>query len=292
MSRLEVGVIGATSFVGECLLSRLSQDGQQILAFSRQSKKNTVDSISWRQFSSSPPAQRAPESESVENWICAAPIWILPEHFDMLVARGARRIVAVSSTSRLTKKDSSDPGEQAVARQLTEAEAKLQAWAEEHRIEWVVLRPTLIYGLGRDKNVGDIARFIRRFGFFPLLGKANGQRQPIHARDVADACVEAMRAPGVRNRAYNISGGETLSYREMVTRVFKAMDRPPLMLPVPLFAFRSAVALLRFLPGYRHLSAAMAERMNRDLVFDHSEAMRDFDFEPRGFELSARDLPE
>lgn len=292
MSRLEVGVIGATSFVGECVLSRLGRDGQQILAFSRQSKKNTADNIFWQQFSTSPFPQRTAETEPVEHWICAAPIWVLPEHFDMLVARGARRVVAISSTSRLTKKDSSDPGEQAVARRLSEAEAALEAWAEQQGIEWVVLRPTLIYGLGRDKNVGDIARFIRRFRFFPLLGKANGQRQPIHAQDVAEACIAAMRVPSVKNRAYNISGGETLSYREMVTRVFKAMDCPPIMLPVPLFAFRSAVALLRLLPGYRHLSAAMAERMNRDLVFDHSEAMRDFAFKPRPFELSAQDLPE
>lgn len=210
----------------------------------------------------------------------------------MLEALGARRIVALSSTSCLTKQDSSDPAEQVVARRLTEAEGMLRAWAEARGIEWVILRPTLIYGLGRDKNVAEIARFIRRFRFFPLFGKANGQRQPIHAQDVADACVAAMRTPGVKNYAYNISGGETLSYREMVTRIFKAMESPPLMLRVPLFAFRSALALLRFLPRYRHLSAAMAERMNRDLVFDHSEATRDFAFEPRKFILAAADLPE
>jgi hypothetical protein len=34
----------------------------------------------------------------------------------------------------------------------------------------------------------------------------------------------------------------------------------------------------------------MAERMNRDLVFEHSEATRDFGFEPRAFVLSAEDV--
>ena len=29
----------------------------------------------------------------------------------------------------------------------------------------------------------------------------------------------------------------------------------------------------------------MAERMNRDLVFDHSEARQDFGFQPRAFTL-------
>jgi hypothetical protein len=31
--------------------------------------------------------------------------------------------------------------------------------------------------------------------------------------------------------------------------------------------------------------------MNRDLVFDHAEAARDFGFKPRGFALTAKDLP-
>lgn len=274
------------------MLSGLRKSGHQILAFSRQRRTNAVDGVTWQQLLPPSVPQQVPENRPVSDWICAAPIWVLPEHFALLEAHGARRIVAVSSTSRLTKKDSSDPGEQAVARRLTEAEGRLQAWAEQRGIEWVVLRPTLIYGLGRDKNIGDIARLIRRLRFFPLLGKANGLRQPIRAQDVADACVDAMRAPAVKNRAYNISGGETLSYRDMVTRIFKAMDRPPLMLPVPLFAFRTAVAVLRFIPGYRHLSAAMAERMNQDLVFDHNEATRDFAFKPRQFVLSAQDLPE
>jgi len=61
-------------------------------------------------------------------------------------------------------------------------------------------------------------------------------------------------------------------------------------LPVPLFAFRFAVAILRLVPRYRNWSSAMAERMNRDLVFDHSEATRDFGFAPRAFVLSAEDV--
>jgi len=34
----------------------------------------------------------------------------------------------------------------------------------------------------------------------------------------------------------------------------------------------------------------MAERMNRDLVFDHAEAARDLGFKPRAFMLSAEDV--
>jgi nucleoside-diphosphate-sugar epimerase len=216
---------------------------------------------------------------------------VLPDYFALIEAAGARRVVVLSSTSRFTKVGSGDMAEQATVAQLIEGEARLQAWAESRGIEWVILRPTLIYGLGRDKNINEIARFIRRFGFFPVLGEAMGLRQPIHAEDVAGACVSALQAPGAANRAYNISGGETLSYREMVVRVFAAVGRRPRVLTVPLWAFRLAVSLLRFLPRYRLWSAGMAERMNRDLVFDHAEAARDLGFKPRAFALAAEDLP-
>ncbi|WP_342674020.1 NAD-dependent epimerase/dehydratase family protein [Candidatus Accumulibacter aalborgensis] len=219
-----------------------------------------------------------------------APIWVLPEHFALLDAHGARRVVALSSTSRFTKSGSSDSQEQSVAERLAEAEARLQAWAEARGVEWVVLRPTLIYGLGRDKNIVEIARCIRRFGFFPVFGRADGLRQPIHAQDVAGACLAALQAVDVANRAYNISGGETLPYREMVVRVFAALGCPPRLLAVPLPAFRVAVSLLHCLPRYRHWSSAMAERMNQDLVFDHHDAQRDFAFEPRAFVLSQEDV--
>ena len=59
---------------------------------------------------------------------------------------------------------------------------------------------------------------------------------------------------------------------------------------MPLWAFRLAVAALRVLPRYRRWSAAMAERMNSDLVFDHSAAARDLGFRPRGFKLSRLDV--
>lgn len=282
MAERRVGVLGASSFVGGCVLPLLRATGWQVVAFSRQPVESR-DGMEWW----------GPQGEKgVGCWICVAPIWVLPDYFALIEASGAQRVVALSSTSRFTKIGSGDAAENAIAAKLIESEARLQAWAERRGIEWVVLRPTLIYGHGRDKNISEMARFIRRFGFFPLFGRAQGLRQPIHAEDVAAACVAALQAPDAANRAYNISGGETLAYRDMVARVFAALGRPARLVTVPLWAFRLAVAMLRRLPRYRHWSAAMAERMNQDLVFDHAEAARDLGLKPRGFALTAEDVPQ
>lgn len=282
-----VGVLGATSLVGNCLLRLLARSGWQVTAYSRQRVGHAGDGVVWKQLS----LNHAKTVEEVTPyWICVAPIWVLPDYFALLEASGARRVVVLSSTSRFTKVGSGDTAEQATAAKLIDGETRLQAWAESRGIELVILRPTLIYGIGRDKNISEIARFIRRFGFFPVLGEANGLRQPIHAEDVATACVSALQSPDAANRAYNISGGETLTYREMVARVFAALGRRPRLLTVPLWAFRLAVTMLRCLPRYRQWSAAMSERMNRDLVFDHTDAARDIGFKPRGFVLTAGDV--
>ena len=62
---------------------------------------------------------------------------------------------------------------------------------------------------------------------FPLDGQADGLRQPVHAEDVATACVSALTMPAEANRTYNLSDGETLSYREMVCRVFATVGKLP-----------------------------------------------------------------
>ncbi len=287
MTNANAGLLGATSLVGKCLIPLLINGGVRVCAFSRQSIKPVGDGIAWRNLSDS----RSANTDQLDHWICVAPIWVLPEYFPLIEASGARRVVALSSTSRFTKVGSGDTAETAVAAHLIEAEDHFVAWAKSRGIEWVILRPTLIYGLGQDKNISEIARFICRFGFFPVLGRAQGLRQPIHAEDVAVACVSALQAPDAANRTYNISGGETLTYRDMVARIFVVLGRRPRLLTVPLWVFRLAVSILRCLPRYRQWSAAMAERMNRDLVFDHIEAARDLGFKPRGFALAADDLP-
>ena len=279
-----VGVLGANSLVGGCLLPLLREAGWRVGAFSRQTVESGAG-VAWR---------RLPLTEGVENiphWISVAPIWVLPDYLAMIEASGARRLVTLSSTSQFRKVGSGDTADIAIAAKLIDGEARVQAWAESCGVEWVILRPTLIYGLGRDKNISEITRLIRLFRFFPVLGRAQGLRQPIHAEDVAAACVSALEAPDAANRAYNISGGDTLTYREMVARVFHALSRRPRLLAVPLWVFRLVLAVLRLLPRYRQWSPAMVERMNLDFVFDHTNATRDLKFIPRPFQLTPEDLP-
>ncbi len=291
MSERHAGLIGATSLIGECLLKQLIQNDWHITAFSRRPIIQSHPQITWQQLDTTNQLRIGTEKNNIPFWICAAPIWIIPEQFNLLSAYGARRIVVLSSTSRFTKNTSPDPSERRIAQQLIESEEFVQTWAATHGVKWIILRPTLIYGHGQDKNIAEIARFIRRFGFFPLLGSARGLRQPIHVEDVASACYMALNTLNLINRSYNLTGEETLSYREMIKRIFEALNLPPRMLTIPLWFFQIAAWGLSCLPRYRNWTSAMAERMNQDLTFDCSDAKRDLNFSPRPFKLTTEDLP-
>jgi nucleoside-diphosphate-sugar epimerase len=292
-----VGVIGATSLIGDCLLPLLVEDGYDVVAFSRRAQDTQHHlkhlPVEWqilRQAVSSNSSDVFHPEKEISHWVCLAPIWVLPEYIPLLSLYGVKHIVAVSSTSRFTKDNSSNPVEQELAMRLADSEECFVAWAKTEDVTWTILRPTLTYGLGRDKNVSVIARFIQRFAFFPLLGEARGLRQPVHAQDVALGCLAALNGGGAINRSYNLSGGETLTYREMVGRIFSAMGRKPHFVILPLWLFRLAVMFMRVLPPFRRWSVAMAERMNQDLVFDHEDACRDLGFSPRPFLLTREDL--
>ena len=269
-----VGVIGGRSPVGHNLVRLLEAAGWHVKTFSR-------SDIAAHNAASTP----AP----ISHWISVAHIWTVVEHFGFLRSFGVRRLVVISSTSRFTKTTSSDRAEQELAERLRESEDRVLAWAKEAGVECTILLPTLIYGGGDDRNISEVAAFIRKFGIFPLLGPATGLRQPIHVEDVAAACVAALQRQGLRP-AYNISGGELLPYREMISRVFCALGRRPRFVTVPRAALNVGVGLIRVIPRFRGLSRGMAERMMSNMAFDHSDAARDFGFQARPFVLTPKDI--
>ena len=266
MNERSVGVLGTTSFVGRALAPRLEKQGWRVVPFSRRS---------------SPPVAN---DEPIPFWVALCPIWAVPEHFSRLESHGARRLVALSSTSRFTKNASADASEREVAQRLASSEETVQDWGAARGISTVILRPTLIYDGIHDKNIALIASFIRRRGWFPVLGAASGLRQPVHVDDVAAACAAALTA-GAPQAAYDLSGAETLSYRDLVGRVAVAVGVTPRVVAMPRWAVRLALPVLRLLPAFRELSVAIFDRMNDDLVFDHSAARRDLGFEPRPFRM-------
>jgi NAD dependent epimerase/dehydratase family len=277
-----VGLIGGASFVGKRLRILLEKEGYRITVFSRRGGEDMV-SLS---------AAAAEPVRMIENWVCLAPIWTLPEHVHLLESHGGKRFVVLSSTSRFSKRTSPSLSDRELSSRLIRGEERMLDWACSTDRTLVILQPTLIYGLGKDKNVTEIARFIQRFGFFPLFGQGKGLRQPVHVDDVAAACLSALQLPSGKKGSYILSGQEVLSYRAMVERVFVTLGRKPLFLRCPLWLFALAVRLANLVPSFKGLTTEMAVRMNKDQNFDHTEAKADLGFRPRPFHPHYSDITD
>jgi len=278
-------VIGATSQVGYHLLPLLAEAGWQVKAVSRAASPVDSRGATWHRVDLANSATLHDIVKSRASAISLAPIRLLPERINSLANAGVTRIIAFSSTSRFTKAASADPNERALAETFARSEDAFAKECSRTGIAWTIFRPTLVYSPGRDRNVSEIARFIRRFGFFPIVGDSRGKRQPVHAADLAAGCVAALVEPKTFSRAYDVSGGETVTYREMVERVFHALGRAPRIVHVPAGLLKVAINIARNFPRFKALSPELVTRMNTDMCFDPTEASRDFGFHPRSFDL-------
>jgi len=277
-----VGVIGADSLVGRPLVPLLAQATRGVLACSRQAAAvdEPVRAGVHRHRTGAPlPAGSA----VVPGWITLCPLWAVPDQFAWLERLGAEHVVAVSSLSAVTKAASPDAAERALAARLTAAEARLTSWAADRGIRLTLLVPTMIYDGRTDGNVAAVAGWVRRFGWFPLCGPALGLRQPVHAGDVAAACLAAIDRRPAQVR-YTLSGGEALPFRELVTRVCAANGLVPRTVSLPPWAWTLAARLLRWAGCAGGGTVGMGRRMNDDLSCEHAAAAADLDFRPRPFD--------
>ena len=276
-------VFGASGQIGAPLLDRLNDAGWRVYAVSRQPRSDAPGRHWLRgEFSA---VDGLPDA--VDAIFSCGPLDLFARWHATAMIRTAR-IVAFGSTSAVTKHASDDDDERGIARRLLGAEAALFAQAEQRGAGATMLRPTLVYGAGRDATLTRIAGMAQRWGRFVLPRRSDGLRQPVHVQDLADAAFAASAAPVTHGRSYDLPGGETLAYRDMVKRVLACLDPPPALLELPMPLFRLALDAAQARGIATDLSDAAVARMREDMLFDSAPAQRDFGYAPRRFNPDPR----
>lgn len=275
-------VSGASTDLGEALLRKLLVAGNQVVAVSRSTARRPQSGqLRWLNsayFSLAPAA----DHPKLDQWIHVAPIWTAREFAGAFTRSAPERIIAVSSTSAVVKSDSDNQKDQQVVAKLLAGEEWVARYAESVDADYTLLRPTMIYGGPRNKNINLVKRVIRLLGFFPIVGAGSGKRQPVHVDDVADACRILVGKRDALGR-YNIAGREQLSYREMVERVFASLEKNPRFVVVSKSLARNILKLVSKMPGLSMFTPEIADRMSADQDFSIDDAIRDFGFDPREF---------
>lgn len=271
-------VFGGSGQIGVPLLRRLVAAGWQVVAVSRDARPRD-DGVRWLQGGLERVDGVPREADAIFS--CGP-----SDAFARWHARGevaCPRVVVFGSTSAEVKRDSIDDAERDIACRLVEAERLLFETAARRGEAATVLRPTLIYGAGRDLNVTRIAQLARKLRGFALPSDALGLRQPVHVDDLAAAALACVDAPPTHGGTYAVPGGEALPYRAMVARVLDALHPSPRLVVLPPVAFRAALAAARAAGIARDFNDAALARMRADLVFDVAPAQRDFGYAPRAF---------
>jgi len=281
-----VAVLGASSQIGLFSLPMLAARGWQVLAVSRKGQPpDYPDLASVRWLASEEPATVLP---SVQALLSAGPMALA---LQVLASQpGVERSVVFSTSSVLSKAGSPDPEEQQMAQSIAAGEAAITELCNARASALCILRPTLVYGCGMDRNLSLLLAFIRRFGWLPISARAQGLRQPVHALDLALAAVHALAPDAPHRLQSELCGGSTLAYRDMVRRLFAVVGKPVRLLEVPATVLAGMVGLAGHTPWGRGLRASMAHRQSVDLVFDDSKARSLLGVSPRPFEPGMADF--
>ena len=276
-------VIGATGIVGGYIVANLARQGQRPIALSRSGRVSTAD-VEWFEGDLNEPQML--KLPSFGTIYCTAHVGMMAKALPYLSCGSLTRVVAFTSTSIVTKAESEISAERESVRLWAAAEQQLIMTCERLGIKWTVLRPTIIYDEGRDANITRLSRFIGRVGFLPLAGSGLGLRQPVHAEDLAAGALAAAMSSSAANKLYALPGGDTITYREMVGRIFDGMNKRRRIVAVPAVLWRLAFALSK--PFISNANVAMGNRMAKDMVFDAAPAVHDFGWDPRGFHPTFR----
>lgn len=263
-------VLGASSQIGHCLMPELVRAGAPVLAISRRRQPASAG-VEWlRGALPNPPT----EANAAGSICCFAPLDTLAGWIAAGAAPDLGSVVATSSMSAESKQDSPVAAERALARRLRDGEAALARACDGRGVQWTILRPTLIYGVGRDRSLTPMARRAARFHVFALPA-GSGLRQPVHAADVAEAVVRALDGAAA-GEVLPIGGGERLTAGEMFARVRASVPGPTIPLPVP-------KAVVRFAARLPTPARGPLMRLEQDLVADNAALERLLGVHPRGF---------
>lgn len=271
---------GASGQIGVFAIPRLIEAGFQVFAVSRKGRP--------REFPAYEQVKWVDEAQSVEvardcQYLLSAGPMHLAQEF-LAIGKELQSAVVFSSSSVESKESSGNPHEKEQMREMRALESGLIQDARARGLKLVIFRPTLIYGCGLDENISRLARWIRRFGFVPVNGKAEGLRQPVHADDLAAVAVTALLGEKMDPDIFSLAGGETLSYSDMVDRIFTALGRPARVLRLPEWLFVLLVNLVGRLKPGSGMNGEMVRRQKFELVFDDGLARELFAYDPRPFE--------
>ena len=144
-----------------------------------------------------------------------------------------RRFIFVSSAAASEK-----GGEYGISKLRGEERVKSSS------LDWVILRPSEIYGQNMDEGIGKLIYWIKKFPVIPVIGDGSYYLSPVYVDDIVNVIVEVIKNNSVLKEILNLCGPEILTMNELVDRLAQihSVNRKKFFLPV--WIVRMSIAFL------------------------------------------------
>jgi uncharacterized protein YbjT (DUF2867 family) len=272
---MRVLVTGATGFTGSYVVPLLLERDYQVRCLVRRTSPTSVLPAKGVELVHGELEDRSSLDQALRGVDALVNIASLgfghaPNIAAAAVASGIQRSIFISTTAVLTT--------------LKAASKAVRLSAEktirESGLNFTILRPTMIYGSSRDRNLCRLIRYLSRWPAIPIFGDGEYLQQPVYVGDVAAAVIQSLETQTTVGQTYNISGAEPLTYNQMIDIVCSLLGRNVRKIHLPA---RPVVSGLAFLEGLRirlPVKAEQIQRLNEHKAFDHQAAARDFGYRP------------
>ena len=187
---------------------------------------------------------------------------------------GIKRAIFISTTAIFTKLNARSKKVRVAAELAIETSG----------LKYTILRPTMIYGSPRDRNMWRLIRFMKYSPIIPVFGSGKSLQRPIYVDDVARAILGGLKSDVTIGKAYNIAGKHPLTYNEVIDTIAKAMTKRVWKFHIPSKPIVAILSLFERLRIPFPIKAEQVLRLNENKDFSYVEAQRDFRFSPLAFE--------
>jgi nucleoside-diphosphate-sugar epimerase len=215
--------------------------------------------------------------EDVDVFVNVAHIRFASSLVPLLEASRVQKSVFFSSTWRLSRFLTPE------VQSVIDGERALESSA----LNTVILRPSMIYGPGDDRNISRLRNFVDRGWVMPIFGSGNQLVQPVYVTDVANAVVACLERDEISGRTYEIAGDYPITYSEMIDVLCRLVGSTILKVYVPVFLALPFVQLASKAVPSLGVRVDQIRRMKEDRAFDITSARKDLKFQPMGFEEGA-----
>jgi uncharacterized protein YbjT (DUF2867 family) len=185
-----------------------------------------------------------------------------------------RRAIFISTTALFTR---------------IEAKSKAVRIAAENTIAhstlpYTILRPTMIFGSARDRNMIRLIRYLQRWPVIPVMGSGERLQQPIYVDDVARAVIGVLGTDVTLRHAYNIAGAKPVTFDQIIDTVCRILGRRVRKVHLPIMPVAAALRTCERVHLRLPIRAEQILRLDEDKAFPWDDAARDFGFDPISLE--------